>query len=65
MSTKTRIAKLEKAVKPKKITWKEFVEMGMPTDLQVDWAEFSKDKDCNVIRIMVQDKTNEHKKPTE
>ncbi len=57
MTTKARIAKLEKAVKPQKITWKEFVKMGMPTDLQVDWAEFAKDKDCDVIRIMVTDAT--------
>lgn len=55
MITKARIAKLEKAVKPQKITWKEFVEMGLPSDLQVDWANFAKDKDCDVIRIIVTD----------
>jgi hypothetical protein len=53
MKAKTRIAKLEKAVKPQQPTWKDFIT-GVWQPSPDKWAEFLKASD-----------TYEHKKPTE
>lgn len=58
MTTKARIAKLERAVKPQKMTWKEFVtlaRLGKTTpEMQADWQKFIQKAG-----------SYEHKKPTE
>jgi hypothetical protein len=51
MSAKTRIAKLEKTVKPQVMTWKEFIKLAT---CPAGWAEFLQESD-----------DHEHKKPIE
>lgn len=54
MNVKTRITKLERVVKPQKMTWKEFINLDkIPADMQAGWQKFIQ-RDCS----------DEHKKPT-